>query len=80
MLLEHEHEDEVTKMLFISTDNDSMVQELLQLLFKAFVQTVQQLLVDHLPGGAYHSGSNSDAAVIKETARDCTNYKCKSRA
>ena len=31
LLLEYEHEDKVNEMLFILTDNDSMVQELLQL-------------------------------------------------
>ena len=66
LLHEHEREDEVTKTLLISTDNDSMVQELLLLLFKTFVQIVQRLLIDHLPGDAYHSVSDSDAAVIKE--------------
>ena len=67
LLREHENEDEVTKMLLTLTKNDSMVQELLQLLFKSFVQTVQWLLIDYLPGGAYHSISDSDAAVIEET-------------
>ena len=44
-LAEHEDDDEVTKMLLTSTDDNSMVQELLQLLFKCFVLTVQRLLM-----------------------------------
>ena len=33
----------------------TMVQELLQLLFKGFAAIVQRLLIDHLPGEMYHS-------------------------
>ena len=58
---EHDDEDEITKMLLTSTEK---VQELLQLLFKSFVLMVQWLLIDHLPGGAYHS--ISDTAVAEE--------------
>ena len=64
LLPEHVGEDEVTKMLLTSTENDRMIQELLQLLFKSFVLTVQRLLIDHLPGGAYHSVS--DTAIAEE--------------
>ena len=65
LLPQHENDDEVCKILLTSTENDSMVQELLQLLFKSFAATVQRLLLDHLPGGEFHSVT--DAAVIEET-------------
>ena len=65
-LAEHEDNDEATKMLLTSTDDDSMAQELLRLLFKSFVLIVQRLLIDHLyePGGAYHSVP--DTAIVEE--------------
>ena len=60
-------DDNVTNALFSSTSDseDLMVQELLQLLFKSFTLTVQRMLVDHLPGGMYHSVT--DPALIDET-------------
>lgn len=57
--------DEIHRMLITSTMDDSMVQELLQMLFKSFVLTMQRLLVDHLPGGIHHSVS--DSTIVKET-------------
>ena len=55
LLRQHETEDEVYKDLFIGVENESMVQELLQLLFQSFASSVQRLLIDHLPGGKHHS-------------------------
>ena len=53
------------KDLFIWVENDYMVQELLQLLFRSFASTVQRLLTDHLPGEEHHSVT--DPAVLEET-------------
>ena len=64
-LPQHEKDDEVSKSLFISTENDAMVQELLQLIFKSFAATAQRLLMDHLPSGKYNEVT--DAVVIEET-------------
>lgn len=47
-------------------ESDVMTQEVLQLIFHAFSTTCQRLLVDHLPGGVYHSVV--DPAILKETA------------
>lgn len=57
--------DEVASSLFASTDEDPIVQELLQLLFKSFAVTIQRLLIDHLPGGQYHGVT--DPKIIQET-------------
>jgi hypothetical protein len=54
-----------SKVLFTSTENDTLVQELLELLFKSFSATVQRLLVDHLPGGDFYAVE--DTIVIEET-------------
>ena len=42
--------DTVAKKIFSSTLND-LVQEILQLLFKAFAVTTRRLVIDHLPDG-----------------------------
>lgn len=65
LLSQHEKEDEVYRMLFLSAEDDAMVQELLQLIFRSFAATVQRLLLDHLPGGEFHTVR--DVAVIEET-------------
>ena len=67
LLRQHEKEDEVYRMLFVSdsVEDDAMVQELLQLIFRSFATRVQRLLLDHLPGGEFHAVT--DVAVIKET-------------
>ena len=57
--------DEVAACLYERTEEDPMVQELLQLLFKAFALTIQRLLIDHLPGGEFHSVS--DPKIVQET-------------
>lgn len=57
--------DEVARFLFQSTENDAMVQELLQLIFKSFSLTLQRLLVDHLPGGEFHGVT--DPTILSET-------------
>ena len=49
----------------MSAENDTLVQELLQLLFKSFSATVQRLLMDHLPGGEFYEVK--DTTVIEET-------------
>ena len=64
LLPQHEKSDEVSNILFTS-ENDTMVQELLQLIFKSFATTVQRLLVDHLDGGKFYEVT--DATVIEET-------------
>ena len=48
-------DDPVAKVLFQSSQDDVMTQEILHLLFQSFVITLQRLLVDHLPGGMYNS-------------------------
>lgn len=51
--------DEIALYLTKSSHVDSMAQELLQLVCKSFSATMQRMLVDHLPGGEYHSVSSS---------------------
>ena len=51
--------DEVAACLYERTEEIPMVQELLQLLFKAFALTIQRLLIDHLPGGEFTRDSVS---------------------
>ena len=65
LLAQHEKSDEVSNVLFMSAENDTLVQELLQLLFKSFSATVQRLLMDHLPGGEFYEVK--DTTVIEET-------------
>ena len=57
--------DTVAKKIFSSTLNDSLVQEILQLLFKAFAVTTRRLVIDHLPDGIFHSVT--DDRMIAET-------------
>ena len=64
-LPQHETNDDVYKCLFMEAENDVMVQELLQIIFKSFAATVQRLLLDHLPGGIYHSVAGSN--IVEET-------------
>ena len=52
-------DDPVAKVLFQSSQDDVMTQDILQLLFQSFVITLQRLLVDHLPGGIYNSLRNN---------------------
>ena len=65
LLREYEDVDDVYKSLFIGTEQDSMVQEILQLLLTSFAATVQRLLADHLPGGEFNSVT--DTAIVDET-------------
>jgi len=68
-VLEHAnivHRDEVWSTLTESNESDMMTQEVLQLLFGAFSVTTQRLLLDHLPGGKYHSVV--DPVIVHETA------------
>ena len=60
------HVDEVWDALIKPDQSDVVVEEVLQLIFRAFSMTCQRLLVDHLPGGVYHSVT--DPAIIQETA------------
>ena len=55
----------VSVSLFEPSEEDGLVQELLQLLFKSFSQTIQRLLIDHLPDGQFHDVT--DDAIIAET-------------
>ena len=65
-LFDDDHDDsDVADSLFAHTPEDSMVQELLQLLFKSFTLTVQRMLSDHLPGGEYYCVT--DPQIIEET-------------
>ena len=57
--------DDVATCLYEPTENDHLVEELLQLLFKSFTLTVERLLADHLPGGEFHD--ISDPHIISET-------------
>lgn len=59
-------DDPVTQVLSQSLPIiDVMVEEILQLLFKAFALTLQRLVIDCLPGGVYNSVK--DPQVILET-------------
>ena len=60
------HVDEVWDALLEPHESDVMVQEVLQLIFRAFSLTCQRLLVDHLPGGVFHSVT--DPVIVQETA------------
>ena len=57
--------DDFAPCLFEPTENDHLVEELLQLLFKGFTFTVERLLADHLPDGEFHNVS--DPRIISET-------------
>ena len=59
------HKDEVWLALINPCDSDAMTTELLQVLFGAFSITTQRMLLDHLPGGQYHSVT--DQRIIEET-------------
>ena len=65
-LPQHECDDDVYKALFTESEDDELVQEFLQILFKSFSATIQRLLLDHLPGGIYHSVT--DSTVVEETS------------
>ena len=56
---------DVSVSLFEPTENDGLVQEVLQLIFKSFSQAIQRLLIDHLPGGEFNA--ITDLAVVAET-------------
>ena len=58
-------DDPVAKVLFQSSQDDVMTQEILHLLFQSFVITLQRLVVDHLPGGMYNSVV--DPQIFQET-------------
>ena len=60
------HVDDVWGELIADHESNTLTQELLQLLFKAFSITTNRLLIDHLPGGKFHSVT--DAQVIQDTA------------
>ncbi len=61
------HHDEVWDELINPTmETDELTQELLQLLFTALSATTQRLLLDHLPGGKYHSDSMTSAQDTAE--------------
>ena len=58
-LFDEEHSqldaDIVAKKLFLPSSDKYLVEEVLRLIFKAFLVTTKRLLVDHLPGGEFHS-------------------------
>jgi E1A/CREB-binding protein len=57
-------DDEVAQDLQKPSDMDDMVQEVLELLFKSFSLTTQRLVIDHLPGGEFHT--IKDPAIAEE--------------
>lgn len=65
--------DQVAASLFKLTEKDHILQELFQLLSKAFALTIQRLLIDHLPGGTFqchhYTGDNAsperDFAILE---------------
>ncbi len=59
-------QDEVMDALYAETENDALVQELLQLLFKSFALTMERLMPDHLPGGEFHAVS--DPVIVAQTS------------
>lgn len=66
------HKDDVWNSLIEPNENlDTITIELLQLLFGAFSNTTQRLLVDHLPGGIYNSVTES--TLIEEISCVPTN-------
>lgn len=64
------HIDEVWDTLTQShgTESDAKTQEVLQLLFAAFSITTGRMLIDHLPGGKYHSDNVTGTGLVEETA------------
>ena len=58
--------DTVAKKIFSSTLDDSLVQEISQLLFKEFAVATRRLITDHLPDGIFHSVT--DDKMIGETS------------
>ena len=56
-------DDIVSKELFQQSPHDALTQEALQLIFKSFASTTQRLVIDHLPGGQYHSVSDPQIAL-----------------
>ena len=53
--------DEVREALLETNATNEATLDLLKLLFGAFAETTQRLLLDHLPGGKYHSVEDNDA-------------------
>ena len=51
----------------IDSESCSMTHELMQILFTSFSATTQRLLLDHLPGGQFHS-TVTDPVMTQETA------------
>lgn len=51
--------DDIAEYLNKPSHVDAMAQELLQLLCKSFSSTMQRMLIDHLPGGEFHSVSDT---------------------
>ena len=56
-------DDIVSKELFQQSPHDALTQKALQLIFKSFASTTQRLVIDHLPGGQYHSVSDPQIAL-----------------
>ena len=56
-------DDMVSKELFQQSSHDNLTQEALQLIFKSLASTTQRLVIDHLPGGQYHSVSDPQIAL-----------------
>ena len=50
----------------IDSESCSMTHELMQILFTSFSATTQRLLLDHLPGGQFHS-TVMDPVMTQET-------------
>ena len=53
--------DEVREALLETNATNETTLDLLKLIFGAFAETTQRLLLDHLPGGKYHSVEDNDA-------------------
>lgn len=56
--------DLVAEELYMPSAFDVMAQEILELLFKSFSSTTQRLVLDRLPGGQFHS--TSDSQIVRE--------------
>ena len=67
LFAEHTNADDtVAKDLFTPSSHDALTQEALQLIFKSFSSTTQRLVLDHLPGGEYHSIDDPQIAAEVE--------------
>jgi len=75
--------DKIFDGLLTESSNNAVVQELLQVVFKAFYVLCERLLVDHLPGGIHDNPSEEmpdtvctqDQQSVSQTLLNLTGFK-----